>query len=139
MRPIVIIIGLAISLPCAAQSPLPHHQPSQAEIKQRENASPPSERSVYDQSTSLQIDERFLAACIARVYLDEPLGSEQKHGQFCNCQLGLLKASITGHELQAVAINIEERDSPAARYRLPANVDQIHQAAVLKCMDKLSP
>lgn len=121
-----------------------HHQPSQAEVEERE-----SERlAVGDwagtaRSAALgneQIHARFLTACMARLHLDEPLGSEENHRRFCSCRIDALKMSITPEGLEAVALNIEDRNAASAfPYRLPANVDRSNQAAILACMNELSP
>jgi hypothetical protein len=141
----IAIIALILSLSCSAlgQTTERHHQPTQAEVEKGE-----SERFALGDrvrtagSAKLgneQIPARFLAACMARIHLDEPLGSEEQHRRFCTCRIDALKASITPGELEAVALNIEERNAAMAYvHLLPVNADRFNQAAIDACMNELS-
>jgi hypothetical protein len=141
----IAIIALILSLSCPAfgQTTERHHQPTQAEVGERE-----SERLALGDrvrtagSAKLgneQIQARFVAACMARIYLDEPLGSEEQHRRFCICRIDALRASITPEELEAVAFNIEERNAMTAYvHLLPVNADRSNQAAIDACMDELT-
>lgn len=142
---VIAIIGLIVSLspPAFSQTTERHHQPTQAEVGEGE-----SERFALGDHVRTagsakveneRIQARFLAACMARIYLDEPLGSEQQHRRFCTCRLDALKASITPEELEAVAFNIEERNATTAYiHLLPVNADRSNQAAIDACMNELS-
>ena len=118
-----------------------HHQPSQEQIDEREKDWL-ADRTVSARSagqSAEQIKARFLTACMARLDLDEPLGSEQRHRQFCTCRIDTLKGSITAGDIEAVALNLEERNagSPIPD-RLPPNVGRANQAGIQACMDELS-
>ena len=124
--------------------PMRHHQPSQAEVEERESerlaAGNQGGTARLAELGNEQIQARFLTACMARLHLDDPLDSEEKHGRFCSCRIDALKASITPEELEAVALNIEDRNAASAfPYRLPASVDRSNQAIILACMNELSP
>jgi hypothetical protein len=144
MRAIAIIgLGLSLSCPAFGQTTERHHQPTQAEVGERE-----SERFALGDRVRTagsakpgneQIRARFFVACMARIHLDEPLGSEEQHRRFCTCRIDALKASITPGELEAVALNIEERNAAMAYvHLLPVNADRSNQAAIDACMNELS-
>jgi hypothetical protein len=121
-----------------------HHQPSQAEVDEREDARFGAGRTQAGTSRSAdlgsdRIRRRFLDACMARLQLDEPLGSERNHRRFCTCRLDALERSSTREDLDAVARNIEERNAAKVVIsRLPAGADRSNQAAIDACMDQLS-
>lgn len=124
--------------------PMRHHQPSQAEVDERESGrlavGDRGETARSAASGNGQTQARFLAACMARVHLDEPLGSEEKHRRFCSCRLDALKASVTPEELEAVALDIEERNAGNPYVDLPpAKANRSNQAAILACMNELAP
>jgi hypothetical protein len=124
--------------------PMQHHQPTQAEVEERES----EQLAVGDRAgaarpakvSNEQIQTRFLTACMARLNLDEPLGSEQKHRRFCTCRIDALKASITSEELEAVALNIEDRnEGKPFTDRLPAKAYHFNETAIDACMNELAP
>jgi hypothetical protein len=142
---VIAVIGLIASLSSAAfgQTMEPHHQPSQAEVERGESdrfaLGDPVRAAGSAKVENGQVQERFLAACMARIYLDEPLGSEEQHRRFCTCRIDALKAAITPGELEAVALNIEERNAAMAYvHLLPVNAYRSNQAAIDACMNELS-
>ena len=143
MRAIAIIgLGLSLSGPALGQTTERHHQPSQAEVEKGESerfALGDRARAAGSAKVEIgQVQARFLAACMARIYLDEPLGSEEQHRRFCTCRIDALKAAITPGELEAVALNIEERNAAMAYvHLLPVNADHSNQAAIDACMNEL--
>jgi hypothetical protein len=121
----------------------PHHQPSEAEVRERENArvaaGAPAEPARQPDLESEPVERRLLAACMGRLHLDEPLGSEQAHSRFCTCRMNAVALAGSPQDLAALAVNLEQRNAnkPAAD-RLPAAVDRSNQAAIQACMNELS-
>jgi hypothetical protein len=146
----IAIIGVILSLSCPAFGQMtdrlpsqPHHQPTQAEVKERESerlgASARAEGARSANEGNEQIQARFFSACMARLHLDEPLGSQATQVRFCTCEFDTLKSSIASEDLKAVALNIEEHNAGRVYTSLlPANADRAHQEAIDACFNELS-
>jgi hypothetical protein len=145
----IAIVGVILSLSCPAFGQMtdrlpsqPHHQPTQAEVKERESerlgASARAEGARSVNEGNEQIQARFFSACMARLHLDEPLGSQATQVRFCTCEFDTLK-SIASEDLKAVALNIEEHNAGRVYTSLlPANADRAHQEAIDACFNELS-
>src|SRR5258708_39002522 len=91
----IAIVGVILSLSCPAFGQMtdrlpsqPHHQPTQAEVKERESerlgASARAGGARSANEGNEQIQARFFSACRASIHLDEPLGSEATQVGFCS-------------------------------------------------------
>ena len=146
----IATIGVILSLSCPAFGQTtdrlrsqPHHQPTQAEVEARESeqfgASARAGGARSANEGNEQIQARFFSACMARLHLDEPLGSQATQVRFCTCEVDTLKSSIASEDLKAVALNIEEHNAGRVYTSLlPANADRAHQAAIDACFNELS-
>src|SRR5260370_4040478 len=134
----IAIIGVILSLSCPAFGQMtdrlpsqPHHQPTQAEVKERESerlgSSARAEGARSANEGNEQIQPRSSSACMARLHLAEPLGRHATQVRFCTCEFDTLKSSIASEDLKAATLNMHEHNA-ARRHTsvLPATPDRPH-------------
>lgn len=85
------------------------------------------------------IKARFLAVCMTRLHLDEPLGGEPGHHGLCTCRIDAPRTSSSPGELDAIAVNIETRHAGNATIPpIPAITRRSDEAAIQACINELS-
>ncbi len=140
--------GLRPQAPDLATGKLPpetirHREPGRAEGEkcdsERLGASARAEGAPSAYGQNEPIKARFLAACMARPHLDEPLGGERRHHKLCMCRIDAPRTSSSSGELDAIAVNIETRNAGDAMIPpIPAITRRSDEAAIQACINELS-
>ena len=123
--------------------PMRRHRPSQAEGEkcdsERLGAGARAEGAPSAYGENEQIKARFLAACMTRLHLDEPLGGEQRHQGLCMRRIDAPTTWNSPGGLAATAVNIETRNAGNAIIpSIPAITRRSNEAATQACMNELS-
>lgn len=133
---------LALASGEQAIGPMRRYQPSQAEREkcdsERLGAGARAEGAPSAYGENGPIEARFLAACITRLHLDEPLGGERRHHGLCMCRIDAPRTSSSPGELDATALNIKTPHAGNVIIPpIPAITRGPNEAATQACMNEL--